>query len=312
MNNIRTDLALETREMLSKDELDGVETKVERQGSELITHVRITNDNGVRLMGKAIGSYVTIEAPALRERDPFEEEAVIQILAGEIKKLAGDMGDDFTTLVVGLGNWNVTPDALGPKVIEKTMITRHISEYLPEQMDDKLRPICGISPGVLGLTGMETGEIVRSIVNAIHPDLVIVVDSLASRRTERISTTIQLTNTGIDPGSGIGNKRMALNSESLKAPVIAIGVPLVVYASTIARDILENMLQQSGETSEEYGESRLNNLVLGVLPGSIGDMVVTPKEIDVLVEDISRVIAGGLNLALHKDMDLEYSRRFMH
>jgi len=163
-------------------------------------------------MGKPKGNYITLEAPGIKDRDPVFEESISEEMAQELKKIL-PLHKDSKVLVVGLGNWNITPDALGPKVVDRVMVTRHILELIPDQVDERVRSVCAIAPGVLGITGIETGEIIKGIVEKVKPDVVVAIDALASRRADRIGTTIQIADTGINPGSGIGNKRMELNEK---------------------------------------------------------------------------------------------------
>jgi len=207
-------------------------------------------------------------------------------------------------------------------VVDKILVTRHIFEYVPDQVDERMRRICAVAPGVLGITGIETGEIVQGIVEKVKPNLVIAIDALASRKTERIGSTIQIADTGINPGSGIGNKRMGLTEQSLGVPTLAIGVPTVVYAHTIGRDALEMLIKefskQTNEQSEFYrilqsmDEQHLNSLVGEVLTEGLGDLVVTPKEIDMLIDDTAGIIADGINLAINKGLSLEDVNRYLH
>lgn len=207
-------------------------------------------------------------------------------------------------------------------MVDKILVTRHIFEYVPDQVDDRMRRICAVAPGVLGITGIETGEIVQGIVDKVKPDLIIAIDALASRKTERIGSTIQIADTGINPGSGIGNKRMGLTEQSLGVPTLAIGVPTVVYAHTIGRDALEMLIrefsQQTDSHSEFYrmlqslDEQHLNSLVGEVLAEGLGDLVVTPKEVDMLIDDAAGIIADGINLAINKGLSIEDVSRYLH
>ncbi|MGI6160661.1 MAG: GPR endopeptidase [Christensenellales bacterium] len=313
MLSVYTDLAMECRQQIESESVPGIESAVENYSRGIsITRVRITSAEGEKAISKPQGNYVTIESPLLRMRDVQVEEETTRLLADEISHMAGSMNDNFTTMVIGLGNWNVTPDALGPKSVDRTMVTRHMHQYMPSQLDGRTRPVCALSPGVLGITGIETSDIVKGIVSEVRPDLVIAIDSLASRAVSRLATTIQLTDTGINPGSGLGSVRAGLSRESLGVTVIALGVPLVVYASTIARDIMSELAHSSGLGQDEYGEERIGKIIGESVSGETLNMVVTPKEIDVLVEDVSRIVAGGLNLSLHINVDLEFVRRFMH
>jgi spore protease len=231
--------------------------------------------------------------------DMFERTS--KRLAQEITALAGDAIHQAPTLVVGLGNRFVTPDALGPRVVDKIYVTRHITKYMPDLLQKKLKEVSAIAPGVLGVTGVETAEVVRGVVKSVQPALIIVIDSLASRRAARISTTIQLADTGISPGSGVGNVRAELNRESLGVPVIAIGVPMVVYASTISKDTISLIADETGLHNDE---EKLLDLADKVISEHVGPLIVTPKDIDTILDYMSTILADGINLALH-DVDYE-------
>ena len=256
MYSIRTDLAVEARELYKGREIPGVRVDEKHLEGIKVTKVKILNEEGEKAMGKPVGDYITIEAPGLIERDLDLEEEVAKVLADIIKEIA-NLTENTQVLVVGLGNWNVTPDALGPRVVSNIVVTRHLKEYAPQQFGDEIRSVSAISPGVLGITGIETAEILKGVVDRIKPDLIITIDALASRRLERLSTTIQISNTGISPGSGIGNRRLSITEQSLGIPVIAIGVPTVVDAVTIANDTIEylteELLKQTKEESPFYG-----------------------------------------------------------
>jgi len=323
MTSIRTDLAVEARELYGQQNQDmtGVESENYEENGIEITKVRITSPDGEKKVGKPMGNYITIEAAGIRDRNPEFDELVSQRLSDEIKGLL-NLNKNSNVLVVGLGNWNITPDSLGPKVVDRVMVTRHILELIPDQVDERVRAVCAIAPGVLGITGIETVEIIKGVVDRVKPDAVIVIDALASRKTHRIGTTIQIADTGITPGSGIGNKRMGINQETLGVKTIAIGVPMVVYAHTIGRDSLEIIIRefssQATPGTEFYkmlkamDQSQLDAMVNQVLSQDMGDLVVTPKEVDTLIDDVARIISDGLNLALHDNISLEESRRFMH
>lgn len=329
--NIRTDLVLEANELFKqqtlkevvheKKEPPGVE--VENAGSDEIkvTRVKVTSPTGEASIGKPMGNYITIEVPRLKENDQELFENTCKTLAGELAGIV-KLGEKSTILVVGLGNWNVTPDALGPKVVSSLMVTRHLLEYVPEQVDEGVRPVCAVAPGVLGITGIETGEIVRGIVERVKPDLIIAIDALASRKMERVSTTVQIADTGIAPGSGVGNKRMELSKQTLGVPVIAIGVPTVVDAATMANDtidlVMDSMIQQAGKGTEFYNmldsidRNEKYELIQEVLRPYVGNLIVTPKEIDELIERISKVIANGINIALHKGITMDDVNRYVN
>lgn len=229
--NMRTDLALENRELLRESrkddsEINGVEIQTEELGDITVTWVKILNEQGSEAMGKPVGNYITIESEAMKDNDAEAHEEIIKIMAQTLGKLH-NLQKDGAVLAAGLGNWQVTPDALGPKVIEKLLVTRHMNEILPEEIQNQVRSVAAIAPGVMGTTGIETGEIIKGVAEKIKPDLIIAIDALAARRTSRINATIQMTDTGINPGAGLGNARMRLNKETLGIPVIAIGVPTV-------------------------------------------------------------------------------------
>ncbi len=261
-------------------------------------------------MGKPIGYYVTLEVPRLKEKDSALTEEVSKNLADELKRMV-EIPIEATVLVIGLGNWNVTPDSLGPKVIEKLIVTRHLIEYMPEKFNTKdgIRPVCALAPGVLGITGIETGDIISGLVEKVKPDMIIAIDALASRSMERISTTIQITDTGVYPGSGVGNKRMGITQENMGVPVIAIGIPTVVDAATMANDTLDMLIGQFTRQAkpgsdfykllETLDKEEKYKLIQEVMSPFVGQLVVTPKEIDSLIDNTAKTLAGGLNLALH-------------
>ncbi len=304
---IRTDLAMEARQVYGEEEISGVEV-TSGEVSKGINKVKvvISSKEGERALGKKIGTYVTLEAGDMACGDAVLDENCAKALAYEIKSMAGD-SIDKGVLIAGLGNRKVTPDALGPYVCDMVFVTRHIHEYAPEGIDERLGNVSAISPGVLGITGVETGEIIEGIVNRIKPSLIIAIDSLASRSLERVRTTIQIADSGIAPGAGIGNRRKALDRQALGIPVLAIGVPLVVYASTVAHDLIQAAMK--GSNNIDAGMQRIINR-MAAEPKA--DMIVTPKEIDKVVKDLARIISDGLNIALHKDLTLEETRRYMH
>jgi len=324
MTSIRTDLALEAKELhesKSKESIPGVKVDTDGDKDIKITRVRIEDETGAKLMGKPVGNYITIEVPRLKEKDIDLMEDVSRTLAKEIINLV-KLNDKSVILVVGLGNWNITPDSLGPKVVEKVMVTRHMTEFLPDQIDDSVRSVCALSPGVLGITGIETSEIILGVVNRVKPDLVIAIDALASRKLERVNTTIQITDSGINPGSGVGNNRKELSEKTMGVPVIAIGVPTVVDAATMANDtidlVIDNLIKQAEKEKSFYEMLKNINreekmtLINEVLSPHLGSLMVTPKEIDDFIEDISDVIADGLNISLHPGIHMDDVHRFIN
>lgn len=299
MNGIYTDLASELREL--SPEIEGVVEQTETDNEIEIKRIGILTQNAAARIGKAMGRYVTLDARALIDR-PFDLfEAVARRLCCELRQLIKADIKRSTVLIVGLGNRDVTPDSLGPRVVEKILVTRHVKEFMPEAFDFETPGVCAIAPGVLGVTGVETMDMVKGVVERVHPDCIIAIDSLASRRASRISTTIQLTDAGISPGSGVGNQRAELSYESLGVPVLAIGVPLVVRAATITTDTLALMARETGLHADE---EKLKLLAERVSEKQLDDMIVTPKDIDSIVSDMAKIIANSINSALFAD-DLE-------
>lgn len=290
---IYTDLAAEAREM--NPDMTGIEEEESQEGEVLIKRIRITSEEAASRLGKKQGMYITLDAPELETRSPELFASVAGLIGKEINRLLDWDMSSATVLVVGLGNSGITPDSLGPEVVNRIHITRHIKKYMPEAFDSPTASVCAIAPGVLGITGVETMDVVKGVVDAVHPDAVIAVDALASRRASRISCTVQLSDTGISPGSGVGNTRSELSHDSLGVPVIAIGVPLVVYASTITWEVL-NIISE--EEKLDLTEDRMKTINETLISRQSGDMIVTPKDIDTIVSDMSGVVADGINLAL--------------
>lgn len=323
----RTDLAIESdalnKNEIQNNEIEGVSITIEKDlGDDItVTWVEIKNEKGSKTMGKPIGNYITIESEIMKQNSVKLHENIIKIMADKLSKLK-KLNRDTSILVVGLGNWNITPDALGPKVISKVLVTRHLLENLPEEIDKSVRMVSAISTGVMGLTGMETGEIVKGIVENIKPDVVIAIDALAARKTSRINTTIQISDTGISPGSGVGNTRMALNEKTLGVPVLAIGVPTVVDAATMVNDtmdrILDEMSIQAKKGSEFYNmlqsisEEEKYSLILDILEPYSGNMFVTPKEVDSVVDGLADIIGNAINIALHPGIDIHDINRYVY
>jgi len=313
-----TDLALEATAAArgdAKTEVPGVIMEEKKYEHATVSWVRVVDPVGEQLIGKPMGNYITIEAPQLRRRNRELQEQVGKVLVEQLDQLL-DLKENDTVLVVGLGNWNATPDALGPRVTGKLLVTRHLRDYVPADVAGGLRAVAAIAPGVLGTTGIETAEVIHGIVERIKPAAVICIDALASRSVERIGTTIQIADTGIQPGGGIGNRRQALNKETLGVPVIAIGVPTVVHATTIVQDAFEAMASSFAETKPFFQlfrspESR-RKLLSDVLSPTVGELVVTPKEIDELTEDLAKLIAGSLNAVLHTSVTAQDLLRYIN
>jgi spore protease len=314
--NIRTDLALEEKERFESDqvEVQGVvlEEEYDKEREIRVTTVRIETENGAKTMGKPVGTYVTIEAPNLSSPDEGIHREVSEELAKYLievmEKIIPESEHDKEVLVIGLGNRQATPDALGPYVADNLNITRHIvKEYGKYAALEEMNcVVSAIVPGVMAQTGMETAEIIKGVVRETKPDLLIVIDALAARNSRRLNRTIQIADTGINPGSGVGNYRNAITKETIGVPVIAIGVPTVVDAVTIVSDTMENLLSAL-ETSESlkgvglvlggYSEAEKYELIKELIAPNLNSMFMTPKDIDETVKRLSYTISEGLNLA---------------
>lgn len=301
----RTDLALEAHQFARgrRSAIPGVDLQEERRGEVSVSRVIVQDEAGASAMGKPPGTYVTIEARGLRQRSRDLEEQVARALAAEIRALLPQ--PDPKVFVVGLGNWKATPDALGPKVVSHLVVSRHLADFVPEDLRGGLGSLCALAPGVLGITGLETVEIIEGITRRIAPDAVIAVDALASRSIERILTTVQISDAGINPGSGVGNHRKAITRATLGVPVIAIGVPTVVHAVTIAMDTIHLLVDRLRTEHPFYSYldrlegSEKQRVIREVLSPFVGDLMVTPKEIDQMIDNLARVVAGGINAAVH-------------
>lgn len=361
---VRTDLAVEAREMVVEeqtkkqknkpDSVDGVIVKERTIKGVKITSVEI-DEKGEELIGKKSGNYLTFETLGIRNQDTELQKTVEEVFAKEFNQflLKNGVKKDASCLVVGLGNWNVTPDALGPMAIKNLVVTKHLFELQPESVADGFRPVSALSPGVMGITGIETSDIIFGVVEKTKPDFVIAIDALASRSLERVNSTIQVSDTGIHPGSGVGNKRKELSKDTLGIPVFAIGIPTVVDAVSITNDTIDFILKHFGRELREggrpsrsltpagmtFGEKRVLTDedmpneekrqtfmgIVGTLPeeekralirevlAPLGhNLMVTPKEVDVFIEDMANVIAGGLNAALHEQINQENFGSYTH
>lgn len=354
--SVRTDLAVEAHKIALEDKakqqniddqsaVDGVVINEKEIDGIKISTVDIT-EKGAEAIGKKAGQYLTLEVQGIRQQDTNMQRKVEEVFAKEfsafLEKL--NISKNASCLVVGLGNWNVTPDALGPITVENLLITKHLFDLQPENVDEGFRPVSAIAPGVMGLTGIETSDIIDGVIEKTKPDFVIAIDALAARSIERVNSTIQISDTGIHPGSGVGNKRKELSKETLGIPVIAIGIPTVVDAVSITSDTIDFILKHFGREMREgnrpsrslapagltFGEKRKltdDDLpkeeqrkaflgMVGTLPDEekrrlihevlapLGhNLMVTPKEVDNFIEDMANVLAGGLNAALHHQVD---------
>ncbi len=313
---VRTDLALEAREGYDGEEarIRGVSVKEEADEEREIytTVVKIETENGAKAMGKPVGTYITLEAPNLSSPDEGTHREVSQELARQLRRLIRK--PEQAVLVVGLGNREVTPDALGPGVVNNLCITRHmVREYGKTfSRSPGAGNVSAIVPGVMAQTGMETLEIVRGVVKETKPDLVIAIDALAARSTRRLNRTIQITDAGIYPGSGVGNHRKGMNREALGVPVIAVGVPTVVDAATIVNDAMEELVAQMDGQQEmrllggalgTLDDARKRQMIHELISPHLNTMFVTPKDIDETVKYLSYTISEGLNIAFQGDAE---------
>lgn len=348
--SVRTDLAVEAKDMAVEEkiknnetntDIEGVIIKDRREGDIKISSVEIT-EQGEKTIGKKAGNYLTIEVQGIRQQDSELQQQVEEVFAKEFSKFlnSSNISKDASCLIVGLGNWNVTPDSLGPLVCENVIVTRHLFKLQPENVEEGYRSVSALAPGVMGLTGLETSDIIFGVVEKSKPDFIIAIDALASRSIERVNATIQISDTGIHPGSGVGNKRKELSKETLGVPVIAIGVPTVVDAVSITSDAIDYLLKHFGKEMREgnrpssslapsgmtFGEKRVlteedlpgeqhRKMFMGIV-GTLEDeekrklihevlaplghnLMVTPKEVDVFIEDMANLLANGLNASLH-------------
>ncbi|MFC3882986.1 GPR endopeptidase [Bacillus songklensis] len=365
--NVRTDLAVEAHEMVVQErekaekgrtqqraQIEGVIVKERDVQGVKVTAVEIT-EQGAQVINKKKGQYLTLETPAIRQQDTEMQKIMEEVLAKEFHRFIKQLGisNQASCLVVGLGNWNVTPDALGPMAVENLLITRHLFELDSQNVEEGFRSVSAIAPGVMGLTGIETSDIIFGVVQKTKPDFIIAIDALAARSIERVNATIQISDTGIHPGSGVGNKRKELSRDTLGIPVIAVGIPTVVDAVSITSDTIDFILKHFGREMKEQGkpskalvpsgmtfgekqtltdedlpemEQRQTYLgLIGTLPDEekrrlihevlapLGhNLMVTPKEVDMFIESMANVVAGGLNAALHHEVDQDNLGAYTH
>lgn len=310
MYQVRTDLALEAREKFEEDnvEIKGVRLEEEELPGDIrLSRVVIETENGAKAMGKPKGTYITLEAPKMIEEDEDYHREISVQLAKVIDELMPVGEEDLSILVVGLGNREVTPDALGPNVVDNMMVTRHIIKEFGKYAlgGEHTMRISGIVPGVMAQTGMESKEIIKGVVEETDPDCVVVVDALAARSTKRLNRTIQITDTGINPGSGVGNHRHAINQETMGVPVIAIGIPTVVDAATIVTDTMSDLITAMAESSrlkglggtlETLDDMEKYELIRELLSPHLNAFFVTPKDIDESIKRLSFTVSEGLNI----------------
>lgn len=317
--NIQLDLAVEAHQLLrgeSGEEIPGVLMDEQELEHAKVTTITVKTDEGVSAIGKPKGHYITIDAPEIRTNNYTIHENITHVLADNLIELM-NLKEDASILIVGLGNWNATPDALGPQVIDKTMVTRHLFQLSPDDLKGQMRKVSAIAPGVLGITGIETAEIIRGIVEHVKPDLVIAIDALAAGSLDRVGTSVQLADTGIHPGSGVGNTRAGITEEILGCKVIAIGLPTVVNAGVIAHDVVEGVFKEFVTSPKLYElfkgikPEKFSQIIDDVLSPFQGNLMVTPKEIDSLIQTVAKIIAGALAISLHPGIDREDYERYL-
>ena len=294
--DFRTDLADERlNECIKSGETEGISSEnIDLDNTLKVTRVKVLNEKGKQKLGKEIGTYITLEIKNIDVISKDELEKISKILSEQLKELVKGYN---SILVVGLGNIDTTADSIGPKVIKDVSITRHFKKYAPDLIDKNTKEISGIAPGVLGTTGIETGEILKGIVEKIKPDAIIAIDALISRDISRLFKTIQISDTGITPGAGVGNARKEISKNTMGIPVIAIGVPTLVEAATIVADSIEIVSKQFKEFEELQNTSKEDKykLIKAVLEPSKYNLAVTPKEVDSLVDNMKLIIAHGIN-----------------
>lgn len=323
MYEIRTDLAIENREIYkekNEEHSNGIEVQKEEKEDYTVTRIKILDKEGSINLKKPIGSYITLDIPGLNKSDEDLKDEISKALAKEIKALEKTK-EDSKILIVGLGNWNITPDSLGPKVVDRVLVTRQYFVNYKKDKDETVANVSAMSPGVMGITGIETVEIIKGVVDRTKPDLVVAIDALASRKMDRVSRTIQISDTGINPGAGVGNNRMEINEKTLGVPVLAIGIPTVVDAATIVNDSLDMVLESLKNEADQGGEfyNMLQNissqekysLIHDTLNPYNQNLIVSTTDIDVLIDDLSIIVANGLNMALHPGIDLKDVNRYI-
>jgi spore protease len=358
---IRTDLALEAHELVTEEpkeeaprSVEGVVVKEKNIEGVKLTTVDISKEGSERI-GKKAGRYLTFEMQGIRNKDSALQEKVEKVFADQFAKFLDELNisKQASCLIVGLGNRNVTPDALGPVSVQDILVTKHLFELSPESVSEGFRPVSAITPGVMGITGIETSDTIMGIIERTKPDFVVAIDALASRSIERVNTTIQVSDSGIHPGSGVGNKRKELSMDTLGIPVIAIGVPTVVDAVTITSDTIDYILKHFGRelsekdkpskslvpagmtfgerkelTEEDMPDEENRKTYLGII-GNLSDdekrklihevlaplghnLMVTPKEVDEYIGDMGNLLAGGLNSALHGEVNQSNRASYTH
>ncbi len=319
-NNINVDLAIEAHDIVRGQlgtEIPGAVVNRQRYQNASVTIVQVVEERAAQMMGKPVGTYITIEAPAIRDNNRIAQKEVAEILAQQLSSLF-NLPENANILVVGLGNWQATPDSLGPKVVEQTLVTRHLYRYAPQELKGGMRSVSAMAPGVLGITGIESAEIIKGVVEKIQPELIIAIDALAAGSVDRIGTTVQIADTGVSPGSGIGNKRTGINMETMGVQTIAIGVPTVVNAAVIAQITIEHLLEKlkTNPMLDKVQQSVLPDYTQGIINDILspfgGNLMVTPKEVDQLILDTSKIIAGGISMAIHPAVNADQYSTYLN
>ncbi len=313
------ELALEAHDLLRGDhggEIPGVELTEEIEGLATVHTVNILNSQGSRIMQKPEGVYVTIYSQELAVNHHGMIETLTALLTKHLQKFVHLSSLQDPVLVAGLGNWKSTPDSLGPRVINQLMATQHLHGNVPDEILEGVRPVTTIAPGVLGMTGIESADIIHSIVKQVHPKLIIVIDALAAGDVSRIGTTIQISNTGIAPGAGVGNHRRGINQQTMGVPVISIGIPTVVKARIIAHNVLEEFWEQLLErpqlrdSLQQLPPPTIHRLMQYALEPCHNQLEVTPKEIDDLMQNCSTILSRAITRTLHPDMNEDFADSF--
>lgn len=293
--NARTDMAYEA--VLQNIQDQNIKIKESIKDGIRRYDVHILNEQGSKKYNKPIGRYITIEADDFYQKDLDFIHKIASMIAKCIDECIGNIPLK-TVLAVGLGNKHMTADSLGPMTVDKLIINRHIQNN--QDIDSSGVMLCALSPGVLGITGIETYDIIKGVAEKVNPDIIITIDALASKSTHRLSSAFQVTNTGIVPGAGVGNHRFKLSEHTLGVPVISIGIPLVVYASTLSLDIIEQCFAKTPDLAPTQDQE--SKLISNILSSSLGELVVTPKDIDAIVQKCAYVLAVAINQAIHKDL----------
>lgn len=317
---ISFDLALEAHDLLRGargGEIPGVSLEEEHYDIAQVNTVVVLDQQGSEIMGKPMGTYITITSNSLKLNNRADHQKLSELVTKSLNTIIHFQSPLESVLLVGLGNWNATPDSLGPRVVGKTMATRHLTGRIPEEILAGVRPVSTLSPGVLGITGVETAEIIQGVVEKIQPDLIIAFDALAAGDVSRIGTTIQIANTGINPGSGLGNHRTGINQATMGVPVIAVGVPTVVNAQVIAHNVLESFLDQLenkphlNQLIENIPQPLMKMAIDQVLQPYTNNLSVTPKEIDDIINNTTNIIADSLTQVLHPEMNADFANCFV-